>query len=61
MVEYSQSAVKVTNRAWLYVTELLHRFENEYTKAISFASMIATRSPNPEARAALCQVIDQVS
>jgi hypothetical protein len=48
MVGYSQSAVKVPDRASLYVTELLHRFE-----AISFASMMATRSPNPEARAAL--------
>jgi two-component system, sensor histidine kinase PdtaS len=60
MAGYSQSALKVSDRAWLYVTELLHRFENEYTKAISYASLIATRSPNPEARAALYQVIDHL-
>jgi two-component sensor histidine kinase len=35
-------------------------FKNEYTKMISFASLMATRSPNPEAKAALCQLIDHL-
>lgn len=60
MIGCSQSTVKPIDRSLLYVTELLHRVQNEYTKAISFASMMATRSPNPEAKAALCQVIDHL-
>jgi two-component sensor histidine kinase len=60
MIGCSQSTVKPIDRSLLYVTELLHRVQNEYTKAISFASMMATRSPNPEAEAALCQMIDHL-
>jgi two-component sensor histidine kinase len=60
MIGGSRSTVEPIDRSLLYVTELLHRVQNEYTKAISFASMMATQSPNPEAKAALCQVIDHL-
>lgn len=60
MTGYSQSTVKPVDRSLVYVTEFLHRVQNEYTKAISFASMMATRSANPEAKAVLCQVIDHL-
>jgi two-component sensor histidine kinase len=60
MIGCSQSTVMPIDHSLLYVTELLHRVQNEYTKAISFASMMATRSPNPETKAALCQVVDQL-
>ena len=60
MTAYSQSTAKPIDRSLVYVTELLHRVQNEYTKAISFASLMASRSPNPEAKAALCQVIDHL-
>ena len=42
MTRGSQSTVEPTDRSLVYVTELLHRVQNEYTKAISFASMVAT-------------------
>ena len=60
MTGYSRFTVEPIDRSLVYVTEFLHRVQNEYTKAISFASMMATRSPNPEAKAALCQVIDHL-
>jgi len=60
MIGCSQSTVMPIDHSLLYVTEFLHRVQNEYTKAISFASMMATRSPNPETKAALCQVIDHL-
>jgi two-component sensor histidine kinase len=60
LLECSQPAVKPIDRSLLYVAELLHRVQNEYTSAISFTSMIASRSPNPEAKAALSQVIDHL-
>jgi two-component sensor histidine kinase len=60
MIGGSQFTVKPIDRSLLYVTELLHRVQNEYTKVISFASMAATRSSNLEAKAALCQVIDHL-
>ena len=56
----SQSTVEPVDRSLLYVTEFSHRVLNEYTKAISFASTMATQSPNPEAKAALSQVIDHL-
>jgi hypothetical protein len=49
VVGCSRSTVKPTGRSLLYVTELLHRVQ--YTKAISFASMIRHDPPNPEAKA----------
>jgi two-component sensor histidine kinase len=60
MTRYSQSTAKPIDRSLVYIAELLHRVQNEYTKAISFASLMASRSPNPEAKAALCQVIDHL-
>ncbi len=60
MIGRSQSTVRPNDRSLLYVAELLHRVQNEYMKAISIASIMATRSPDPEARAALCQVIDHL-
>ena len=60
MIGCSQSTVMSIDRSLLYVTELLHRVQNEYTKAISFVSMMATRSPNPETKVALCQVMDHL-
>ena len=52
MVVCSQSTIKPTCRSSLYVTELLHRVQNQYTKAISFASMIEMRSPIPRQKLA---------
>jgi two-component sensor histidine kinase len=44
----------------VYVAELLHRVQNEYTTVISLASTMAVRSGNPEAKAALSQIIDHL-
>jgi two-component sensor histidine kinase len=60
MIESSESAVKTTDRSLLYVAELVHRVQNDYTTAISFASTMVTRSRNPEAKAALREVIDHL-
>jgi two-component sensor histidine kinase len=60
MIGDLQSTVKPINRSLLYVTELLHRIQNEYMNAISFTSMVATRSATPEAKAALSQVVDHL-
>jgi two-component sensor histidine kinase len=51
---------KPIDRSSLYVMEFLHRVQNEFAKAISFASIMAHRSSNPEAKAALLQVIDHL-
>jgi two-component sensor histidine kinase len=48
------------DRSMLYVAEFLHRVQNEYTTAISLASTMALRSVNPEAKAALTQMIDHL-
>ena len=54
---YSLATVEAADHSLLYVTELLHRVQNEHTKTISFVSMMETRSANPEAKTALNQVI----
>jgi hypothetical protein len=48
---------RANRRSLLYVTKLLQRVQNGCTKAISFASMMATRSHNAEAKAALADRI----
>jgi two-component sensor histidine kinase len=60
MVGDRQPGAKPIDRSLLYVMEFLHRVQNEYTKAISFASVIARRSSNPEAKAALSQMIEHL-
>ena len=42
MIGRSQSTVRPIDRSLLYVGELLHRVQNEYMKAVSFASIMAT-------------------
>jgi two-component sensor histidine kinase len=44
----------------VYIAELLHRVQNEYTTAISLASTMAFRSVTPEAKAALSQMINHL-
>jgi two-component sensor histidine kinase len=48
------------DRSMLYLAEFLHRVQNEYTTAISLASAMAVRSVNPEAKAALSQIVDHL-
>lgn len=45
-------------RSLLYVTELLHRVQNDYTRAISLASTMEIRSS--EAKDALRQIVDHL-
>jgi two-component sensor histidine kinase len=45
-------------RSLLYVTELLHRVQNDYTRAISLASTMEMRSS--EAKEALRQIVDHL-
>lgn len=45
-------------RSLLYVTELLHRVQNDYTRAISLASTMEMRSS--EAKDALRQIVDHL-
>jgi two-component sensor histidine kinase len=45
-------------RSLLYVTELLHRVQNDYTRAISLASTMELRSS--EAKDALRQIVDHL-
>jgi two-component sensor histidine kinase len=54
------SNAKPIDHTLLFVQELSHRIRNEYTKAISFASTMAQRSPSPEAKAALSKMIDHL-
>ena len=44
-----------------YVSELLHRVSNEYAKAISLVSVIASRLSSREVRSALENVIEHLS
>ena len=46
-------------RSLLYVTELLHRVQNDYTRAISLASTMQIRSS--EAKEAVCQIVDHLN
>lgn len=57
MTGRSLAKVEAIDDSLLYVTELLHRVQNEYTKAISFVSMVERRSVNPETKTALTQVM----
>jgi two-component sensor histidine kinase len=55
-----QPSIEPADRPFLYVTEFLHRVNNEYTKAISLATRLAARSSEEETKAALAQIIDQL-
>jgi two-component sensor histidine kinase len=56
----SQPSAHTVGGPFLYVTELLHRINNEYMRAISLATTLAARSSNDETKVALFQVIDQI-
>lgn len=44
----------------LHVAELLHRVGNDYTRAVSFASLMASKASTDEARWALSEVANQL-
>jgi two-component sensor histidine kinase len=58
MTMSSQRGVHTAGRPYLYVTEFLHRVNNEYACVTSLATRLATRSSNEETRAALFQIIN---
>ena len=60
MRNLAMPATESTDGSFLYLAEFQHRVHNDYMKVISFASEIARRSPNPEVRAALREVTDQI-
>src|SRR5579863_1804782 len=45
---------------FLHVAELIHRIRNEYARAISFASLIASRTSSHETRTALSEMINHL-
>jgi hypothetical protein len=47
------SSVKGRDTAFLYVSEILHRIRSEYSRAISFASILTKKSNNQETKEAL--------
>jgi two-component sensor histidine kinase len=57
---FRKSRALPIDRSMVYVAEFLHRVQNEYTTVISLASTMALRSVNPEAKAALSQIIDHL-
>jgi two-component sensor histidine kinase len=59
MLQSLSAAGEAIDRSLLYVTELLHRVNNDYTKTISFAQTIKMSSP--EAKDALCQIVDHLT
>ncbi len=57
---FPQRHIQAPDRSFLYVSEFLHRVNNEYTSAISLAAKLSARSSKKETKAALAQVIDQL-
>ena len=53
----THSGVNARDRAFLYVSEILHRIRNEYSQAISFASILAKKSTNQETKDAPGEII----
>jgi two-component sensor histidine kinase len=51
-------ASNIFRRPWqlLHVAELLHRVDNDYTRTVSFASLMASKASTDEARSALNEV-----
>jgi two-component sensor histidine kinase len=60
MSKSSQNAVSQIDGSLLYIAELLHRVSNEYMSAISFASTVAARLSNAEAKGALHEIINHL-
>jgi two-component sensor histidine kinase len=60
MIRCSKTGTAELDGSLLYVSELLHRLSNDYANAISFASALAARSFNDEAKAAMYEVIDHL-
>ena len=60
MIQHSQFTAELSRTPWLYFNELLHRVNNQYASAISFASLVAARSSNQEAREAVGAVINHL-
>src|ERR1700692_113972 len=60
MNQWSLSTLGEGEQSFLHVAELLHRVRNEYTRAITFAFSVAARSPNPETKSALDEVINHL-
>jgi two-component sensor histidine kinase len=60
MSQHLRFASKPVEDSFLHVAELLHRIRNDYARVISFASLAAARSPNPETKSALGEVISHL-
>lgn len=52
--------LQASDRPFLYISEFLHRVNNEYTSAISMATRLAAKSSRKETKAALAQIVDQL-
>src|ERR1700752_4308195 len=58
MMQNSRLTGEPIERSLLYVTELLHRVQNDYTRAISLASTMGTHSS--EAKKALGRIVEHL-
>jgi two-component sensor histidine kinase len=57
-MQYSRPAEEPIERSLLYVTELLHRVRNDYTRTISLASTMGSQSS--EAKKALGRIVEHL-
>ena len=60
MIPATSCSTKGIDRSLLHVAELQHRINNDYAKAISFVSRLATLSSVPEAKTVLREVIEHL-
>ena len=60
MSQHLRFASNQADDSFLHVAELLHRIRNDYARVISFASLVAARSSNQEAKSALGEVISHL-
>jgi two-component sensor histidine kinase len=51
---------QINTESQLLLREMSHRVNNEFASAIGMVSLYASRSPNPEVRAALESVVDRL-
>jgi two-component sensor histidine kinase len=57
MIQSPSLAHSMSGLSFLHVAELIHRIRNEYARAISFASILAAKTPSHETKSALYDLI----
>jgi two-component sensor histidine kinase len=60
MMETLPFASETNGESLLHIAELIHRIRNEYTRAISLASLMASRASCQETKGVLCEMINHL-